>query len=73
MKLLIFYAHIFLCLLLIGRTVQANNSLDSIDYSESAKNRTYVGGSEESDLKIVPESYFQKNKKNSIEEINEGF
>lgn len=46
---------------------------DALDYSDMAKNRTYLGGAEESDLKVLPESYFQKNKKNSTEEVNEGF
>ena len=46
---------------------------DALDYSESAKNRAYLGGAEESDLKVLPESYFLKNKKNSTEEVNEGF
>lgn len=44
------------------------------DYSELAKNRTYVGGAEESDLKLLPENYFQKNKKpTNAEETSEGF
>lgn len=56
--------------MLLGVHVQAD---DAFDYSDMAKNRTYLGGAEENDLKVLPESYFQKNKKNSTEEINEGF
>lgn len=47
---------------------------EAFEFSEMAKNRTYVGGSEESNLKLLPESYFQKNKKTtSTEETSEGF
>lgn len=47
---------------------------EPFEFSEMAKNRTYVGGPEESNLKLLPESYFQKNKKTtSTEETSEGF
>jgi hypothetical protein len=47
---------------------------EAFEYSEMAKNRTYVGGPEESNLKLLPESYFQKNKKTTTtEETSEGF
>ncbi len=47
---------------------------EAFEYSEMAKNRTYVGGPEESNLKLLPESHFQKNKKaTTTEETSEGF
>jgi hypothetical protein len=47
---------------------------EAFEYSEMAKNRTYIGGPEESNLKLLPESHFQKNKKTtSTEETSEGF
>lgn len=47
---------------------------EAFEYSEMAKNRTYVGGPEESNLKLLPDSYFSKNKKTtSTEETSEGF
>lgn len=47
---------------------------EAFEFSEMAKNRTYVGGSEESNLNLLPESYFQKNKKTTnTEETSEGF
>jgi hypothetical protein len=53
---------------------QAPAPKEAFEFSELAKNRTYVGGSEESNLKLLPESYFQKNKKTtSTEETSEGF
>ncbi len=46
---------------------------DLYDYQQKAKNRNYIGGSEESNLSVLPENYFEKNKKNKTEEVNEGF
>ena len=67
MKILILLS---LLTLIIGHTVYA---LESADYADMAKNRTYIGGAEESDLKLLPETYFQKNKTTRSEEVNEGF
>ncbi len=61
---------IFILSAVIGFQAQG---LETADYSDMAKNRSYVGGAEEGDLKVLPEAYFQKNKKNSSEEVNEGF
>lgn len=65
--------HFFLILNFIFFIESHAQALDAADYSEMAKNKTYRGGAEESDLKLLPESYFQKNKKNNSEEVNEGF
>lgn len=33
---------------------------DSYEYAEMAKNRSYPGGAEESDLKIQPDDFFRR-------------
>lgn len=53
---------------------QVPSPKEAFEYSEVAKNRTYVGGPEESSLKLLPDGYFQKNKKTTgTEETSEGF
>ena len=53
---------------------QAPAPKEAFEYSEVAKNRTYIGGPEESSLKLLPEVYFHKNKKiTGAEETSEGF
>lgn len=56
--------------IMISSTIWAQ---ESADYADRAKNRTYPGGIEESDLKILPASHFQNNKNRKSEDINEGF
>ena len=53
--------------------IEAQENSISFDKQEKAKNRTYIGGAEESDLKVLPESYFEKNKKAKTQEADEGF
>ena len=53
--------------------VKADQTSASSEIQEKAKNRTYIGGAEESDLKVLPESYFEKSKKAKAQETNEGF
>ncbi len=58
----------------LSLSAQAQSPKEAFEYSEVAKNRTYVGGPEESSLKLLPEGYFLKNKKTSgTEETSEGF
>ncbi len=50
------------------------NPKEAFEFSEVAKNRSYRGGPEESNLKILPANYFQKNKKSTnSEDTSEGF
>lgn len=63
-----------LSFLSLSAQAQAPAPKEAFEYSEVAKNRTYVGGPEESSLKLLPESYFLKNKKTTgTEETSEGF
>ncbi len=48
-------------------------SQDSAEYSDIAKKKKYPGGIEESDLKILPASHFQKKQTKKSEDANEGF
>ncbi len=65
---------VILCFVSISAQAQAPTPKEPFEYSEMAKNRTYIGGAEESNLKLLPESHFQKNKKTtSTEETSEGF
>lgn len=58
----------------LSAQAQTPTPKEAFEFSEVAKNRTYVGGPEESNLKLLPESYFQKNKKTTTtEETSEGF
>jgi hypothetical protein len=62
--------------LLIRADSSANTTVSgstNSELQEKAKNRTYIGGAEESDLKVLPESYFEKNKKAKAQETDEGF
>ncbi len=65
---------VILCFLSFSAQAQTPAPKEAFEYSEMAKNRTYVGGPEESNLKLLPGSHFQKNKKTtSTEETSEGF
>lgn len=64
----------FFLILLFGIfSLSYSYAYDAFELSETAKNRTYVGGLEESDLKVLPDSFFSKNKKETAEESSEGF
>ena len=72
----LFFAILNLSLYFFSISAHAQEAIlkEPFEYSEMAKNRTYKGGLEESNLKLLPESYFQKNKKTtSTEEASEGF
>jgi len=43
------------------------------DNSEKARTRQYVGGADESDLKVLPSLPVIKNKKANVDESSEGF
>lgn len=64
-KLIIFAAG-----LTLSSIVFAQNAAD---YAEMAKNKSYPGGVEESDLRILPASHFQKNQNKKPDDLNEGF
>lgn len=70
MKKMILKMALVACILLGGYQALA---LDAADYVDIAKTKSYIGGAEEGELKVLPESYFQKNKKNKSEEVSEGF
>ncbi len=70
---------LFLCLGLVAAmtlmvfSTKATASEDDLTYSEKAREKKFLGGADESELKVLAVLPNLKNKKNAIDDADEGF